>query len=80
MVNRFAEGGILDVVAKLVEWLEAVTLLPDGVAIVATARTACIRRWNSRPTPSLSAMPSGGRRPQNRRTPLGSPGLPWVWC
>jgi hypothetical protein len=37
MVNRFAWGGILDVVAKLVERLEAVILLPEGVAILGTA-------------------------------------------
>lgn len=37
MVSRFAWGGILDIVADLVERLEAVILLPEGVAILATA-------------------------------------------
>ncbi|WP_164835999.1 hypothetical protein [Actinacidiphila soli] len=37
MINRFAWGGILDIVAELVERLEAVILLPEGVAILGTA-------------------------------------------
>lgn len=37
MVNRFASGGILDIVADLVERLDAVVLLPEGVAILGTA-------------------------------------------
>jgi hypothetical protein len=36
-INRFAWGGILDIVAELVERLEAVILLPEGVAILGTA-------------------------------------------
>lgn len=35
MVNRFAWGGILDIVAEVVDRLQAVILLPEGVAIVA---------------------------------------------
>lgn len=34
MVNRFAWGGVLDIVAELAERLEAVILLPEGVAIL----------------------------------------------
>ena len=37
MINRFAWGGILDIVADLVERLKAVILLPEGVAILGTA-------------------------------------------
>lgn len=38
MVSRFAWGGILDIVADLVERLGAVILLPEGVAILGTAQ------------------------------------------
>jgi hypothetical protein len=36
-VNRFARGEILDIVAELVERLDAVILLPEGVAILGSA-------------------------------------------
>lgn len=34
MVDRFSPGGILDIIADMVQRLEAVILLPEGVAIV----------------------------------------------
>ncbi|MEU6325076.1 hypothetical protein [Streptomyces sp. NPDC047009] len=37
MVNRFAWGGILDIVAELARQLRAVILLPEGIAILSTA-------------------------------------------
>jgi hypothetical protein len=37
MVNRFAWGEILDIVAELVKRLDAVILLPEGVAILGAA-------------------------------------------
>ncbi|SEN15831.1 hypothetical protein [Actinacidiphila rubida] len=37
MVSRFSWGGILDVLAGLVERLDAVLLLQEGVAVLATA-------------------------------------------
>ncbi|MBY8882021.1 hypothetical protein [Actinacidiphila acidipaludis] len=37
MVDRFAWGAVLDIVAELVRDLRAVILLPEGVAILSTA-------------------------------------------
>ncbi len=34
VVSRFTWGGILDIVAELVERLDAVVLLPEGVAVL----------------------------------------------
>jgi hypothetical protein len=62
MVNRFAWGGILDIVADLVKRLEAVILLPEGVwPSWVPRRIARTCQWSFRPTPLLStsaAQPS----------------------